>query len=222
MTKLDGSSRALTKPAQHSVRRLAEISTQADVADIVEIAHQKYLIRAGLLAGVYVARAFPKAPSKSRGLIAEAVGDTEQGAIDALLATINARDVQRVGERRWEPDLEFWVPNEAEFSEALNQTLLTRTQEAMLKALAWTRADGLSYAQLASEAGYKNAQTAEKIFAKVGEAIMDFLSIDLTDSPYSSSYGAGIILSTPRAQGDDLPDLWVMHPELMAAIRSAR
>ena len=41
----------------------------------------RYQIKSGLVAGVYTARAFVKPPAKSRGLLAEATGKTEETAI---------------------------------------------------------------------------------------------------------------------------------------------
>ena len=40
--------------------------------------HGRYQIKSGRLAGEYVARAFPKPPTKARGLIAEATAATER------------------------------------------------------------------------------------------------------------------------------------------------
>lgn len=210
-------SRDLTVYESRAVRQLKGVASQADVEDIVEVAHRKYLIRAGLLGGVYVARAFPKPPSKARGLIAEAQGENEQGAVAALMSKIDARDARRMGERRWSDAMDCAIPNEAEFTEALYQTSLNAAQFAILKALALTREAGLSHAQLASAAGYKKQDTAAKLLSKIGDLFADYLAVDTTGSAFSTPDGTTPLLAVRITQGDDKPVLWDLHPELRAA-----
>lgn len=191
----------------------------ADVADIVEAEHAKYRIRAGFLGGSYVARAFPKPPSKAQGLIAEAAGDSEQAAITALKAMIEARDVQRMGVRRWDEISSVSVPNEEEFVEALYQTALTRSQIAMLKAHAFAREDGLTFDQLARAAGYKSRETAAKVFCKAGDLIADYLGIEIDQDALPDREGSAHVLAFKSIQVEDAPTVWVMHSELRQAVR---
>lgn len=219
MTKNAQASQDLTVYKSRSVRQLKSVTSQADVEDIVEVAHRKYLIRAGLLSGVYVARAFPKPPSKARGLIAEAQGDNEQAAVAALMSKIEARDKRRQGERRWSETMNFAIPNEAEYAEALNQTPLNTAQLAMIKALAWTREDGLSCAELASAAGYKKPDMAAKLLSKIGEMFADYLAVDTLQGAFSTVDGVTPLLAMRLPQGEDKPVHWGLHPELRAAAR---
>jgi len=203
-------------------RRTAELPGHggADVTEIVEEAHDKYRIKAGRLGGTYVARAFPKPPSKAQGVFAEAEGDSEQEALAALKAKIAARDVERKQARRWEEAASVAVPNRDEFVEALHQTALTRPQVAMLKAHAIAREKGLTMDQLAQAAGYRTRDSAVKVFTKAGEVIADYLGIDLEADGQSAPDGAAVLLAFTTGQDDDTPTLWVMHAELRDAVKS--
>lgn len=77
----------------------------------------RYQIKSGLLAGKFVARAFPKPPSRARGLIAEATGETEEAAISALHSAIEARDARRNEDRRTDPRKGTQVPTSDEYVE---------------------------------------------------------------------------------------------------------
>ena len=145
----------------------------ADVAGIVEEEYGNYQIKAGRLSGTYIARAFPKPPAKAQGMIAEARGDSEQAAIAALKALIEARDAERTQNRRWEERSSSQVANETEFVEAVRQVSLSPAQVAMLKAHAIAAEDGLTFRQLANTAGYKSADTAAKVLKQAGALIAD-------------------------------------------------
>jgi hypothetical protein len=134
MREKDIASRAVAIIAPKPKAALVQERRRADVVGIVEAEHGRYRIKAGQLGGVFVARAFPKPPTRAQGLIAEAEGDTEEAAIAALKAKIEARDVQRKAVRRWDENVSVSLPNEEEFVEALRQTSLSRPQIAMLKA----------------------------------------------------------------------------------------
>lgn len=208
------------KPKQKLKPRPAQQVKRADVAGIVEADHDKYRIKAGQLGGVFVARAFPKTATRAQGLIAEAEGDTEELAIAALRAKIEARDVQRKAVRRWDETASVSVPESEEFYEALRQIPLSRPQVAMLKALGFARDQGLTMAQLARAAGYKSRDSATKVFRKAGDLIADYLEIDMGDEVERDD-GAALLLAVKHTQGEDVPPIWVMHPELRGAVQRA-
>jgi len=104
--------------------------------------HGRYQIKSGRLSGNFVARAFPKPPTKIRGLIAEATGETEEAAIAALHEIIDAREKNQTGNRRLDAHAGIAVPSTNEFIEAICQAKLTDPQFAMLKALAISGQDG--------------------------------------------------------------------------------
>lgn len=210
-----------TTPKPKPKPRPAQQVRRADVVGIVEADHEKYRIKAGQLGGVFVARAFPKTATRAQGLIAEAEGDTEELAIAALRAKIEARDVQRKAVRRWDDTASVSVPNSEEFYEALRQIPLSRPQIAMLKALGFARDQGLTMAQLARAAAYKSRDTATKVFRKSGDLIADYLTIDLGEHDARDGDGAALLLAVKNIQGDDVPPVWVMHPELREAVQRA-
>lgn len=193
----------------------------ADVAGIVEEDYGKYQIKAGRLSGTYIARAFPKASAKAQGMIAEAKGDSEEAAIAALKALIEARDVERTENRRWEEKSASQVANETEFLEALRQASLSQAQVAMLKAHAIAAEDGLTFRQLANAAGYKNHDTAAKVLRKAGALIADYLRIEVSGDEAADGEGAVTVLAFGRAPEEDAPTVWVMHEELRRAVRKA-
>ena len=193
----------------------------ADVAGIVEEEHRKYRIKAGRLGGTYVARAFPKPPSKAQGVFAEAEGDTKEAALTALMEKIEARDTQRRSVRRWDETASVSVANEEEFIEALYQTSLTRPQVAMLKAHSFAREDGMTFAQLARAAGYKSSETAAKVFSKAGDLIADYLGIEIDETGAPDRENAALVLAFQANIGEDAATIWVMHPELRNAVKIA-
>ena len=65
MNSKNTSSRALSIIEQTTKRAALPGSGGADVTEIIEEAHEKYRIKAGRLGGTYVARAFPKPPTKA-------------------------------------------------------------------------------------------------------------------------------------------------------------
>ena len=194
-------------------------SKGADVTEIIEEAHDKYKIKAGRLGGTYVARAFPKPPSKAQGVFAEAEGDSEQDALAALKAKIAARDVHRKQARRWDETASVSVPNEEEFVEAMHQTSLTRPQVAMLKAHSFAHEKGMTMDQLARAAGYKSREAALKVFCKAGDLIADYLGIEIDEETFPDREGAALILAAKIVAGEDIPAVWIMHPELRDAVQ---
>ena len=82
--------------------------------------HSRYQIKSGRLSGEYVARAFPKPPTDARGLIAEARGETEEAAIAALHAVIDAREIRRAEDRRIDQSTGLAVPSLEEYAEVLS------------------------------------------------------------------------------------------------------
>lgn len=225
MTDNDIAGRAIAiiapKPKPKPKPRPAHQVRRADVVGIVEADHDKYRIKAGQLGGVFVARAFPNTATRAQGLIAEAEGETEELAIAALRAKIEARDVQRKAVRRWDETSAVSVPDTEEFYEALRQIPLSRPQIAMLKALGFSRDQGQTMAQLARAAGYKSRDTAIKVFRKSGDLIADYLKIELGEDVAGDGDGAALLLAVKNVPSEDAPPVWVMHPELREAVQRA-
>ncbi|WP_300057284.1 hypothetical protein [uncultured Roseobacter sp.] len=182
----------------------------------------RYQIKSGLLTGKFVARAFPKPPSKARGLIAEASGATEEAAITALREVIDARESQMVENRRTDPGTGKVVASTEEYIEALNHVALTRPQSAMLKALSLADADGLTEARTANGAGYKSTLSANRSLAKAGQLIAAYLSLKtIADGPSTDLEGSTLLGFRGEPQDDKDPGNWILHPEFRDAVRAA-
>jgi len=213
--------RALVTIPPMSATQPTRTTRGADVAGIVEVEHVKYLIKAGWMRGICIARAFPKPPSKAQGVFAEAEGDTEQAAIAALKRMIEARDVRRKKVRRWEDRASISVPTEEEFVEALHQAPLSRPQVAMLKAHSCARDGAMTSDQLAGAAGYRSRETAFKVFCKAGDLVADYLGIEVDEDAHRDREGSALILAFKSIQADDAPAIWIMHQELRIGVRTA-
>jgi hypothetical protein len=184
--------------------------------------HSRYQIKSGWLAGTFVARAFPKPPTKARGMIAEATGATEEVAIAALHDIIDAREDLRTGERRRDPLTGIDVPSVEEYVEALCQITLSRPQSAMLVALSLAGETGMTDARMASAAGYKSQASANRSFVATGLLIAEYLSLDpQTRGTVGDMEGVPLLgfRGATANQGDT--GNWILHPELRQAVQLA-
>ncbi len=195
-------------------------SRNADVAGVIEEEFGKYLIKAGILSGNSVARAFPKPPAKTQTMIADAVGETPALAIEALKEILGERDRKRSGQRRLEGNSGTLVPSEREYAEALRQIRLTPAQVTMLKALTIAGKDGLTIGHLSQAAGYKSREASIKVFKKIGLLIAEYLELELPEAGSAQNDGAAQVLAFSHIESDDKPATWIMHQELRDAVRS--
>ncbi len=198
-------------------------AAEKEAAPVIQIgAHGRYQIKSGRLGGEYVARAFPKPPARTRGLVAEATGATEEAAIEALHAALDEREKSRTGSRRTDADTGAVVPSVAEYSEAIRQVDLSEPQRALLKALCLADDDGLTETRMARAAGYKSRASVRRSFAGAGLLIADFLSIETAPSASSQDLEGTLYVGyrgVPAAEGD--PENWILHRELREALRTS-
>ncbi len=195
---------------------------QSDRAPEVQTGeHGRYQIKSGRLQGTYVARAFPKPPTKARGLIAEATGNTEEAAVAALREVIDAQHSAQAAERRFDESLGQQVPSAEEFAEALNQVSLTRPQRAMLHNLSLAGAEGISDAKLAYSSGYKSPLSANRSLERAALLIADFLSADTaTGEEHQTSAAASLLGYRAKSTSDEAEGNWILHEELRSAVRA--
>lgn len=179
--------------------------------------HSRYQVKSGWLAGTFVARAFPKPPTKARGMIAEATGATEEAAIAALHDLIDARENRRTDGRRDDPKAGIAVPGTEEYVEAIRQVGLSRPQCAMLTALSLAGEDGLTVLRMADAAGYKSDAAANRAFVAAGLLIADCLSVETPTHATSGDPEYAAILGYRRDETGN----WILHPELREAVRLA-
>lgn len=182
--------------------------------------HSRYQIKSGWFAGTFVARAFPKPPTKARGMIAEATGATEEAAIAALHALIDKRERRRVGERREDARTGVAVPSVGEYVEAIRQVALSRPQCAMLTALSLAGEAGLTETSMADAAGYRSPASANRSLMAAGFLIADYLSVE-THPHEPSGDLEGVALLGFRREMPDAEDAgnWILHDELREAVR---
>ena len=184
--------------------------------------HGRYQIKSGRLEGKYVARAFAKPPTKARGMIAEASGETEEAAITALHAGIDARENRRTEDRRTDERTGASVPSVEEYVEALNHVALAGPQRALLTALSLADEDGLTEARMANAAGYKSLASASRSFASAGLLIANYLSLEAASSETSTGTdGVSFLGFRDEPQDGEAPGNWVLFPEFREAVRAA-
>src|SRR6056297_2353244 len=182
--------------------------------------HGRYQVKSGRLAGEYVARAFPKPPTKARGMIAEATGATEEAAIAALHDLIDARETTRTDERRTDTHTGVAVPSVEEYVEAIRQVTLSGPQGAMLTALSLAGEDGLTEMRMANSAGYKSRSSANRSFAAAGLLIADYLSITPVETAGAGDPdGTSLLGYRGEASGETDSGNWILHAELREAVR---
>ncbi len=197
--------------------------TQDTPSSVLVGKHGRYQIKSGLLAGEYVARAFPKPPTNARGLIAEARGASEEAAIAALHDLIDARETRRIEERRTDARTGSAIPSAEEYAEAIGQVALSRPQRAMLLALSQADNNGLTDMQMADAAGYKSPASANRSFAAAGLLVANYLSAETaSDGAQHDLEGASFLGFRGARRNEEDPGNWVLHPELRDAIRLAQ
>ena len=193
-----------------------------DRSGAVQRRHGRYLIRAALLGGRPTARAFLAEAKQGSGIVAERTGDTLDAAIDALVADLDARSRERRQGRRRIAEPDMSVPTREEYAEALSAVRLTDGQWAMLRAHAMAGECGMTAGELARAAGWRNLGSANMQYGLAGRAIADYLGIDLP--PRRTAPAEEVATRALAGAGVARPDgsfVWVMHPELAAAVREA-
>lgn len=177
----------------------------------------RYTLRAAVLNKVPTARAF--LIGGAPGTIAEATGKSIEVAIDELKQKLNSSDAQTRKDRRHDEALDFNVPTEAEFANALSVVKPRAGQLAMLRAHAAAGEAGLTGGELATAADYASEASAAKRYSLLGRAVAEAAECDLPGKPAApdADPAIGILASTGEAResGDFV---WVMHPELRKAV----
>lgn len=201
-------------------RKKTKLPAKAAVPSIKSGEHGRYLIKSGMLANEFVARAFPKLSRGSRGLIAEAKGATEELAIEALQNMIDEREVQRVQDRRKEPRTGCVVLNAEEYIEAMGQVVLSKPQKAMLKALSLADGEGLSEARMARAAGFKSETSAVRSFANAGMLVANYLSAaPAFENPSVEPKGFSVLAFREAPGEDGKVGNLILHREMREAMR---
>ena len=180
---------------------------------VTEIEEGRYVIKAGQLGGKWVARAFPKPPAKSPGMVAEGSGTTEEAALAEL------REALQPPERRAHAESGFDVPTEGEYEQALRQVKFTKPQTTMLIAHANAGEDGLTAAEIAKAGGYTRQSTANSMYVRAGKLIGEYLD---AAEPKKGAGGLDPWVSAigfeSSHRGDEGSWAIVMHEEMREAM----
>ena len=203
-------------------KELARKKALADrKAPITSLEFGRYLIKAGWLNGRFLARAFPGPGARTKGLIAEATGESEEEAIRLLKEQINKRNRSRKAARRQDFVANSGIPGPSEFVEALGHIKITEAQAIMLRTLAAQGETGMSLEALSIAGGYKTAEAATRNLRVLAVLIADYLSSEAetgTDEDGSTSEN---LLVSRVANKDEVPEnIFAMHPELREALSS--
>lgn len=138
---------------------------------IVEREHGRYLIKAGILKDTFLARAFPKPPSKFRHLVAEAAGTSIDEAIEKLIAQLDTLRSERRAQRRIDPALPAGVPTSEEYADALRSLSPSGRILHVLHDHALSRQRGLLMSEVAQSADFRSAEDLLKAYEKLGAQI---------------------------------------------------
>ncbi|NUB43741.1 hypothetical protein GEU84_005040 [Fertoebacter nigrum] len=181
--------------------------------------HGRYNLRAGKLGAAFTARAFLADAKAGSGIVAETTGPTAEAALEAMVALLTARDNDQRSQRRAHPDVDLVIPTSAEYADALAALPVTPGQRAMLAAHRVAGDAGLTATQIADAASYASFASANLHYGKLGRMIADYFSIALPkDSAGRADHVATNILAFSGAEQVNGHWLWIMHPELRAAL----
>lgn len=180
---------------------------------IIEAQHGRYLIKAGLLQNVFVARAFPKPPSKFRHLVAEASGDSAEVAIAQLVEKLETLRAEQRAERRADPMVPSGIPTRDEYADALRSISPGPKLLAVLHDHALSRRRGLPLKKLASGADFASVDDFLRFYDRLGSAIAAVIEPD--DMPPT---GRSIVLTMTGYTVDAGEDAATLQPELQDAL----
>lgn len=192
---------------------MGKTARKAQPPQIVEREHDRYMIKAGLLQNVVVARAFPKPPSKFRHLVAEASGKTPDDAIERLIAKLESLRSERRSNRRDDPSIPCGVPTPDEYADALRSLSPGPKLLGVLHDHALSRRRGIRLAELAKDADYASAGDLLAAYDKLGRDLLKVIEPD-------EARDTGLAVVMCGIEGDGLPpsDLGALQPELQDAV----
>lgn len=178
----------------------------------------RYRLIAAPLAGKPVARAFLAGARQGSGVVAETTGQTLEEALALLAETLIQRDAAAREARRLEDSIPLRVPTAEEYRDALACVAPSDGQWAMLRAHAAAGSKGLISRELAEAAGWTDFSAANLQYGLLGRAVADYLGITLPKREDQTETAATFMLATGAWNGPDGTFLWVIHPELAAAL----
>ena len=180
---------------------------------IVEQEHGRYLIKAGQLKDLIVARAFPKPPSKFRHLVAEETGKSTDDAIARLIEKLDELRTKRRSLRRNDPLLAAGIPTSEEYAEALRSHAPRPKVLGILHDHALLRERGMMLSDLAKAGEFVAPQDLLNAYEKLGGEIYKLIA---PDEPLTA--GLPVIVQMPDGGALDARDVIILQPELQQAV----
>lgn len=180
---------------------------------IVEREHGRYLIKAGILQDTFLARAFPKPPSRFRHLVAEASGASVDEAIDKLINKLNAQRIERRAQRRVDPGLPSGVPTSEEYTDALRRVSPSGKMLHMLHDHALSRRRGLPLPELLKSGDFQSQRDVLNAYGKLGLKIASEIEPD--DMPKD---GLPVVLTLGLDEERLNNEVVTLQPELQEAV----
>lgn len=183
-----------------------------------QISYGKYIIKVGKLSNRWTARAFHHPPTSSRGIAAEAVGESSDQAVIAVKERLDAIAGAHRAARRYDERSGFDVPSAEEYAAALAHASLAAAQIAMLKAHAAAGEIGLAAGELAHAAGYTDYSSANVHYGKCGRLLAEVMNVRVPDSELHDNGVPTGVLAWEGATRPNGEFVWVMYPELRQAV----
>ena len=178
-----------------------------------DVQYGRYFIRVSSISDLVRATAFIDGDDAP---VAQAEGDTADGAVDTLCEMLDRRDGDREAARR--SIGKFAVPTSKEYGEAWATLDLAPKLHAMALAHAAAGDVGLTVAELAAAAGYPTPAGVNLQYGMMAREIADALDRDLPKKPaYKGADAALGLIGWPGEPRDDAL-VWVMHPELRKVV----
>jgi hypothetical protein len=180
-----------------------------------------YTLKSMKMGKTFTARAFLTGARSLSGTVAETEAGTPDEALDALQATLAERDTgRRSGRRRLDPP-GVDVPATEEYADALASVDGSPAQRTILRAHALAGGEGLDAGGLADAGGYKSANSAQQQYALYAKRLAEYLKIALPAKPQAGEDLTLYALAAPDFDRSNGTAIWVMHPELAAAVEAA-
>ena len=180
---------------------------------IVEKEYGRYLIKAGILQDVYVARAFPKPPCKFRHLVAETTGKSVEDVIDQLIDKLEVLRAERRANRRLDPALTAGVPTGEEYADALRSLSPAGKLLGVLHDHALSRRRGLPLTDLARSGDFRSVDDLLSAYERLGTQISAEIEPDEV-----LKTGLPVILLMPEVNELFPEDIIALQPELQDAV----
>lgn len=180
---------------------------------IVEQEYGRYLIKAGVLHDTFLARAFPKPPSKFRHLVAEATGASIDQAIDRLKSELDALGENRRSKRRIDAALPSGVPTSEEYADALRSVSPAEKILHVLHDHALSRRRGLRLSELVKSSEFGSQQDLLQAYAKLGQRIA--FEIEPDEKPRSGLPFVVVLSDENECLTDNIA---ILQPELQDAV----